>query len=155
MSNNLLRNLSVIRNDKTGRSASWDTSGRNSDNWSIDPGESKIIADIDGPGAITHIWMTQKEHYREILLKITWDNARQPSVLCPLGDFFGLGHGIVNSYQALLFTASTKHKNQFEEGCALNSYVQMPFKERAVVELVNESHEPHRQYFYVDYEQIQ
>ena len=153
MSNNLLRNLSVIRNDKTGRSSSWDTSGRNSDNWSIDPGESKIIADIDGPGAITHIWMTQKEHYREILLKITWDNARQPSVLCPLGDFFGLGHGIVNSYQALLFTASTKHNNQFEEGCALNSYVQMPFKERAVVELVNESHEPHRQYFYVDYEQ--
>jgi hypothetical protein len=30
----------------------------------------------------------------------------------------------------------------------------MPFAERAVVELINESDEPHRQYFYVDYETL-
>jgi hypothetical protein len=40
--------------------------------------------------------MTQGNHYRECLLKITFDDAAQPSVLCPLGDFFCLGHGIVN-----------------------------------------------------------
>jgi hypothetical protein len=111
-----------------------------------------VLADIKGPGAITHIWMTQRDHYRECLLKITWDNASRPSVLVPLGDFFGLGHGIVNSYQSLLFTASTRNNNQFNQGCALNSYALMPFRERAVVELVNESAELHRQYFYVDYE---
>jgi hypothetical protein len=98
--------------------------------------------------------MTQGNHYRECLLKITWDNARHPSVLCPLGDFFGLGHGIVNSYQSLLFTASTRGNNQFNTGCALNAYVPMPFQERALIELVNESKETHRQYFYIDYESL-
>jgi len=73
-------------------------------------------------------------------------------VLCPLGDFFGLGHGIVNSYQSLLFTASTIRNNQFDQGCALNSYAPMPFRKRAVVELVNESDGDHGQYFYIDYE---
>ncbi len=111
-----------------------------------------MLADIRGPGAITHIWMAQSNHYRECLLKITWDNARSPSVLVPLGDFFGLGHGMVNSFQSLFFTASTRGNNQFNQGCALNAYVPMPFKERAVVELVNQSREVHRQYFYIDYE---
>jgi hypothetical protein len=73
-------------------------------------------------------------------------------VLCPLGDFFGLGHGIVNSYQSLLFSASAKMNNSFSSGCALNCYVPMPFRSRAKVELINQSKEPHRQYFYIDYE---
>ena len=126
---------------------------RNDDAWNIEPGERRVLADIQGPGTITHLWMTQRNHYRECLLLITWDNAENPSVVCPLGDFFGLGHGIVNSYQSLLFSASTRANNQFNQGCALNAYVPMPFRERALVELVNESDEVHRQYFYVDYEQ--
>jgi hypothetical protein len=134
------------------RQSSWDRTGRNSDNWHIEPGESKVLADVKGPGKITHIWMTQRNHYRECLLKMTWDNAKAPSVVVPLGDFFGLGHGIVNSYQCFLFTASTRHNNRFNEGCALNCYVAMPFRERAVIELVNESSERHWQYFYVDYD---
>jgi len=150
-----LDNLAVIRPGRSGRTSSWDTTGRNGDAWSIEPGETRVLADIDGPGMITHIWMTQGNHYRECLLKITWDNARYPSVLCPLGDFFGLGHGIVNSYQSLLFSASTRSNNQFNSGCALNCYVRMPFRERAVVELINESAETHRQYFYVDYETLE
>ena len=45
----------------------------------------------------------------------------------------GLGHGIVNSYQSLLFTASTSRNNQFNQGCALNCYARMPFAERAIL----------------------
>lgn len=149
----MLDQLTQLRSGHTGRVSSWAHDGRNSDAWWIEPGQTRVLADIKGPGKITHIWMTQPNHYRECLLKITWDNARYPSVLCPLGDFFGLGHGIVNSYQSLLFTASTNNNNRFNSGCALNSYVQMPFGERAVVEIINESKERHRQYFYVDYEQ--
>ena len=154
MPRTLLEDLAKLHSGTSGRSSSWDTSGRNSDAWTLEPGETRVLADIDGPGLINHIWMTQGNHYRECLLRITWDNARQPSVLCPLGDFFGLGHGIVNSYQSLLFTASTRGNNQFNTGCALNAYVPMPFQERALVELVNESKEPHRQYFYIDYESL-
>ncbi len=150
----MLEKLTQLSNGTTGRLSSWDTSGRNSDSWTIEPGESRVLGDIEGKGAITHIWMTQPSHYRECLLKITWDNAEHPSVLVPLGDFFGLGHGIVNSYQSLLFTASCKpeRENTFNQGCALNCYARMPFNERARVELINESDEPHRQYFYIDYE---
>ena len=146
--------ISSISTARSGRASSWDTTGRNSDAWTIPAGESRVLADISGPGVITHIWMTQRNHYRDCLLKITWDNSSHPSVLVPLGDFFGLGSGIVNSYQSQLFTASTRWNNQFETGCALNCYAPMPFRERALVELVNESAEDHRQYFYVDYELV-
>ena len=148
----MLIDLPRLRDAKTQRYSSWDKTGRNSDAWIIEPGKSAVLADIQGPGCIRHIWMTQRDHYRQCLLRITWDDAKHPSVLCPLGDFFGLGHGIVNSYQSLLFTASTHHNNSFDMGCALNCYVPMPFAKRAVVELVNESREAHRQFFYVDYE---
>ena len=150
----MLIELARIHNRKTGRASSWDTSGRNSDAWTIPAGESAVLADIKGPACITHIWMTQRNHYRECLLKITYDNAAHPSVLCPLGDFFCLGHGMVNSFQSMLFTASTRWNYHFDQGAALNCYTPMPFAERAVVELVNESGEPHRQYFYVDYETL-
>ena len=147
--------LTQINPAKTFRCSSWNTTGRNADYWWIEPGQSRVLADIAGPGRITHIWMTQSNHYRECLLRITWDDARRPSVLCPLGDFFGLGHGMVNSYQSFLFSASTVNNNRFDSGCALNAYAPMPFRERAVVELVNESDQPHQQYFYVDYETLE
>jgi len=144
--------LTTLHKGKAGRISSWDTSGGNLDFWLLDPGETRVLADIKGPGAITHLWMTQPNHYRDVLIKITWDNARHASVLCPLGDFFGLGHTIVNSYQSLFLTASTNQNHQMEKGCALNCYFTMPFRERAVIELINESQEAHIQYFYIDYE---
>ncbi|MDA3800253.1 MAG: DUF2961 domain-containing protein [Kiritimatiellae bacterium] len=150
----MIHELSTLHNGTSGRCSSWDTTGRNADSWTIEPGESCVLADIKGPGAITHIWMTQANHYRECLIRITWDNAKKPSVLVPLGDFFCLGNGIVNSFESLLFTASTAINHQFNQGCALNCYARMPFGERAVIELVNESKERHQQYFYIDYETL-
>ncbi len=111
-----------------------------------------MLAEIDGPGRITHIWMTQGHHYRECLLRFYWDGAKHPSVDVPLGDFFCLGNGYVNSFQSALFTCSTHHNNQIEKGAALNCYVPMPFKKHARIELVNQSKESHRHYFYIDYE---
>jgi D-arabinan exo alpha-(1,3)/(1,5)-arabinofuranosidase (non-reducing end) len=148
----MLKKLWKLKNAKTGRCSSWEKNGRNADWIPIPKGKSVVIADIKGPGLITHIWMTTGINYREFLIKITWDNAEHPSVLVPMGDFFCLGNSIVNSFQNMLFSASTAQNNQFNKGCALNCYVPMPFKERAVVELVNEAGIDHRQYFYVDYE---
>ena len=148
----LLGSLTRAKNARSLRASSWDTTGRNADAWRIEAGETKVLADIKGPGCINHIWMTQGRGYRDVLIRMFWDDEENPSVLCPLGDFFGLGHEIVNSYQSLLFTASTNGNNQFNTGCALNSYVQMPFGKSARIELVNEGSEPHGQYFYIDYE---
>ncbi len=147
-----LSSLTRVKKARSLRASSWDTTGRNNDAWSIQPDEARVLAEIKGPGCINHIWMTQRDGYRNVLLCIFWDDEEHPSVLCPLGDFFGLGHEIVNSYDSLLFSASTNGNNQFNTGCALNCYVQMPFNKSARVEFVNEGDEPHRQYFYIDYE---
>ena len=148
----LLSSLTRVKEARSARLSSWDRTGRNADSWMIEPGEVRVLGEIEGSGCINHIWMTQGKGYRKVLLRLYWDDEEHPSVLCPLGDFFGLGHELVNSYDSLLFSASTNHNNQFNAGCALNSYVQMPFNKSARVELVNESDEPHRQYFYIDYE---
>lgn len=148
----LLSSLTRVKTARSLRASSWDTTGRNNDAWNIESNETRVLADIKGPGCINHIWMTQRDGYRNVLLRIFWDDEEQPSVLCPLGDFFGLGNEIVNSYDSLLFSASTAGNNQFNTGCALNSYLQMPFNKSARIELVNEGGEMHRQYFYIDYE---
>ena len=139
----MLFDLTRIRSRKTSRFSSWDKSGRNTDRWIVPARSSVVLADIQGQAQITHIWMTQVNHYRECLLKITYDDTAYPSVLAPLGDFFCLGHGMVNSFQSVLFSASTFFSYQFNKPCALNCYAPIPFARRAVVELVNESDEPH------------
>ena len=148
----MLPDLARLRDARSGRASSWNRSGRNDDAWRIPAGTSRVLADLKGPGCIRHIWMTQQDHYRSCLLRITWDDAPHPSVLVPLGDFFCLGHGMVNSFESALFTASTRMPYRFDAGCALNCYAAMPFHRRALVELVNESDEPHRQFFYIDHE---
>jgi hypothetical protein len=166
MNNQNLIQLATLGHGRTGRCSSWDVSGRNNDSWNIPARSSRVLADIQGPGVITHIWMTQGGNYRNAVLKITWDDASAPSVLCPLGDFFGLGHAIVNSYQSQLFTTSVRQNANYlfdddpnktvpwAAGCALNCYAPMPFRKRAVVELLNESDGNHNHYFYIDYEQM-
>ncbi|MCX8082538.1 MAG: DUF2961 domain-containing protein [bacterium] len=151
----ILKELYKMKNAITKRISSYDVNGRNQDSWRIEPGERKILAEIDGPGCITHIWMTQGGGtylYREVLLKIYWDGEKNPSINVPLGDFFCLGHSLVNSFCSLPFTASTNSPYTFGAGCALNCYLQMPFRKNVKVELVNEGKNPYNQYFYIDYE---
>jgi len=152
----LLSSLTRVKNAKTLRASSWDVSGRNGDNWRIAPGETKVLADLKGPGCITHIWMTQGGQwtYRDVVIKMYWDGEKNPSVLAPLGDFFCLGHCIVNSFQSLPFTASAHggRHNHFGANAALNCYLQMPFNRSARVEVTNEGKVPYGQYFYFDYE---
>ncbi len=58
----------------------------------IEPGETFTLADIEGPGAIQQIWMTLTlGNWRHSILRIYWDDQEQPSVECPVGDFFASG----------------------------------------------------------------
>jgi len=152
----MLDNLSIITGARTKRASSYDVSGRNADYWRIAPGETRVMADIAGPGKITHIWITQsnpdQDYLRKILLRAYWDGESEPSVLAPVGDFFCLGHSIVNSFQSLPFTASARANNTFGGAVALNCYLPMPFDKAARIECVNESDEEHILYFYIDYE---
>jgi len=144
--------ISRIREGKSARASSWDRSGRNSDYVMIAPGETKVLADIQAAGSITRIWMAQRGGYRECLLRISWDGSKHPSVLCPLGDFFCLGNGFINSFQSAYFSASTKANHAYGGACALNCHFPMPFRERALVELVNEGPKEQKQWYHIDYE---
>ena len=75
--------------------------------WKISPSirvESKkvlTLADLQGPGAIQHIWMTPSGHYRFSILRFYWDGESQPSVEVPVGDFFACGWGIYAQVSSL------------------------------------------------------
>ena len=112
----LLSSLTRVKKARSLRASSWDTTGRNNDAWNVEPGETRVLADIKGPGCINHIWMTQPNGYRNVLIRMFWDDEEHPSVLCPLGDFFGLGNEIVNSYDSVLSnkTSSVAYWYQIE-----------------------------------------
>ena len=59
----------------------------------VEPGQTFTLASIDGPGVIQSMWFTGRPISRDLILRIYWDGQAQPSVECPLGDFFGLGWG--------------------------------------------------------------
>ena len=135
--------LSTIYLPKKGirrRESSWDRSGGNDDRIYIKPGESRIIFDIQGSGLIEHIWMTQmnfgdiieENAFRKIVIKMYWENNIYPSVIAPLGDFFGMGHGISHNFVSAPLQMSP------QDGRGLNCWWPMPFKEHAKIEIINE-----------------
>jgi len=154
-----LKALTLRRHARTKRVSSYDKSGGNSDCWYIPAGETATLADISGAGCITHIWFTvackDRDYLRKTLLKMSWDNEPEPSVYVPLGDFFGLGHGIAQSFVSapLATVAPAEQEGKRGGNMAMNSYWQMPFAERATIQIVNECDAPiDAFYFYIDYE---
>ena len=63
------------------------------------PGQTFVLASIDGPGAIQSMWFTGRRLSRDVILRIYWDDQAQPSVECPLGDFFGRRLGPIRPAQ--------------------------------------------------------
>ena len=69
--------------------------------WKVSPciivqgSETVTLADIAGPGAIQHIWITvAPEHWRTLILRVYWDGEDVPSIEVPLGDFFCSGWNV-------------------------------------------------------------
>ena len=58
----------------------------------IAPRSTFTLAEIDESGAIQHIWITVfPSHWRTLVLRAYWDQEGEPSIECPLGDFFANG----------------------------------------------------------------
>lgn len=95
----------------------------------IDAGTTFTLAEIQGPGAIQHIWMTPTGIWRFAILRIYWDDETEPSVECPVGDFFGMGW---NQYAHLNSLAVTVNP-----GSAFNCYWVMPFRKKCKITMEN------------------
>lgn len=109
----------------------------------IDAGKTFVLAEIEGPGAIQHIWMTPTGNYNLSILRFYWDDEKEPSVEVPAGAFFGTGW---NQYAHLNSLAVTVNP-----GSAFNCYWKMPFRKKCKITLENVDGTPMRLYYQVDY----
>jgi hypothetical protein len=110
----------------------------------IKPGEVFTMAEIEGPGAIQHIWMTPTGNWRFSVIRIFWDGEKEPSVECPVGDFFAMGWNVYAPLSSLAVCVNP--------GSAFNCYWTMPFRKkcRITMENINDS-ETMTLYYQVDY----
>jgi len=109
----------------------------------IDPGQTFTLADIDGPGAIQQIWMTPTGNWRYSILRIYWDDQEQPSVECPVGDFFAMGWGQYAHLSSLAVCVNP--------GSAFNCYWEMPFHKRCRITMENTGEERMILYYQINY----
>lgn len=152
-----LRSLVYPRDARSKRASSWDRSGGNADGIAIAQGETARLAEIEGSGCIHHIWITvyceDRLYPRKLLLRMYWDGESDPSVEVPLGDFFGVGHGVVSHYWSLPLNMVTGPRAQRWNCAAMNSFFAMPFSKGARIEVENQSDaEVGAFYYYIDYE---
>ena len=106
-----------------------------------------VVAELDGPGCINHIWMTLTKpntvhpRYgsisdkpravmpnRKMILRIYFDDAERPHIEAPVGDFFGMMHG------EDWYPINTEFLSALPWS-GYNSYFQMPFAKKARLEL--------------------
>ncbi len=113
----------------------------------IEAGERVVLADLEGPGTIRHIWITippaPPERMRAARLEVFYDGLAEPSISVPLVDFFGVPLGrpvhLVTALSAI------------QEGRGFNAYFPMPFEKGLRFELVNESAGRLLLYYQIDY----
>ena len=109
----------------------------------IDPGETFTMADIEGPGAIQHIWMTPTGNNNFSILRVYYDDETDPSVESPIGPFFGTAWNEFSPLNSLAMTVNP--------GSAFNSYWKMPFRKRIKMTMQNIDSQPMRLYYQIDY----
>jgi len=147
----ILQNLGRKQDYRSRRISSYDRNGGNRDSIVIEPGQTAVLAEIEGPGAIHHIWTTiaaEPFYGRKIVLRIYWDGEKSPSVEAPIGDFFGVGHGLNRNFASLPITCSS-------QGRARNCYWYMPFRRSCRITAKNEGAQPVDAFYYdVDYREL-
>jgi len=109
----------------------------------IEPGKTQTLAEITGPGAVQHIWLTPTGIWRFSILRMYWDDELQPSVEVPLGDFFGMGWGEYAPLNSLAVCVNP--------GSAFNSYWVMPFRKKCKITVENINTEKVTIFYQVDY----
>jgi hypothetical protein len=110
------------------------------------PGETVVLADLEGPGRIRHVWMTfppgPPEAMRAVWMEAFYDGAPEPSLSVPCLDFFALPHGRPAAFASALAAA--------QEGRGFNAYYPMPFRRALRLELTNGSARPIDLYYQLD-----
>jgi hypothetical protein len=158
----MLEPLSRARVGRSRRISSYDVTGRNRDAWPVEASETKTLAEIRGAGIIRHIWFTiacdpplpeDSLYLRKCVLRMYWDGLDYPSVECPVGDFFGVGHSKVSSYSCAVMNMSANRGD--DRHAAMNCYWPMPFVNGARITVENQGELlVGSWYFHIDYDEL-
>ena len=106
-------------------------------------------AELDGPGCIQHIWvvLARPERLpfasRKAIIRIYFDDEPEPYVEAPVGDFFGVMHG-------LGWYPIDSHFLSVKAWIGYNCYFPMPFARSARIEF-EAGPEENRAYLQVDW----
>ena len=109
----------------------------------LPPKSTFVLADVKGIGAVQQIWMTPAGTWRFAILRIYWDGETEPSVECPLGDFFACGWGRYAQISSLAVCVNP--------GRAFNCYWEMPFRKSFKMTLENIADEKFTIYYQINY----
>ncbi len=141
-----LKDFRAHRSSSNSRYPDW-----NDDSAHLFPGETLTIADLEGPGIVTHIWTTSSgSQYgwpRLLRIRAYYDGSDVASVDAPLGDFFAVGHGLERAVKSLMIRDSS-------DGRARNSYWPMPFRKRCRITVTNEGSRYTGLYYHVDWQKM-
>jgi hypothetical protein len=101
----------------------------------IAKGGTLVLADIKGSGTIRRIWMTPGPRDADMLrgckIEMFWDGSKTPAVQAPLGDFFCHSLGNMVTFENACFSSP--------EARSMNSFIPMPFRKSAKIQITNES----------------
>ena len=118
----------------------------------IEPGENRLLAEIEGPGAIQNIWITGHVN-RDSILRVYWDDQPHPAIETPLPDFFAAPWGAV--YEDRGETKSVRVNSvpvMVAPKSGFNSYWEMPFRKSCRITLENRSDDaPQVCYYQINY----
>ncbi|CAK9037427.1 DUF2961 domain-containing protein [Durusdinium trenchii] len=145
------RSMRATSAHRTGPDGKFDPNGEfdpnsNWDNKNLEPGKTRVLMEADGPGVVTHLWMTflgpQKHtwakdgsaNHQEMLLRIFYDGSDRPAVEAPVGDFFANCFG----KRAEVISVPVV----VEDADSYNCFWHMPFRKSIRIEVVNESKKP-------------
>jgi len=128
---NLMSLLAQPKNFSAARVSSFARNGLNLDTLPVPPDGTEVtLADLKGPGAITHIWMTYRGGSENLIIRFYWDGNPNPSVEAPLNDFFGVALGLQAPVSSLPIQCTSA-------GQSKNCWWYMPFNQSARVTLTN------------------
>lgn len=102
----------------------------------LKPGDSAVLCDIEGPGVVQHLWITiDSTRSRLFTLRVYYDGLEQPSIECPVCDFFANG---VNGRARIASMPIAVNPTG-----GMNSYWPMPFRKRIRITITNDWPTPH------------
>lgn len=116
----------------------------------VEPGATFTLADISGSGAIQSMWLGGCVS-RDFILRFYWDDQEQPSVECPLPDFFAAGWTNAKNALTADFAQLASIMVSVNPNKAMNCFWTMPFRKHALITVENRSPETRCIFYQINY----